>query len=136
MKTNMAATARISNNRRAAAQLQLSAKSGITGGTSTDSASSDQVLLHNLHTVRGISYCRFREHAFNGNSTTVSNSRRGLSWTLHIQARAYSGLVGNCKRRVLPFLQTRPIQIFPTHKNILYSITKQVTYTYIKTEIK
>jgi len=60
----MAATARISNNRRAAAQqLQLSAKSGITGGTSTDSASSDQVLLHNLHTVRGISYCRFREHA-------------------------------------------------------------------------
>jgi len=50
----MAATARISNNRRAEAQeLQLSAKSGITVGTSNNSASSDQVLLHKLHTVTG-----------------------------------------------------------------------------------
>jgi len=54
----MAATARISNNRRAAAQqIQLSAKSAITAGTSNDYASSDQVLLHQLHTVTGIRYC-------------------------------------------------------------------------------
>jgi len=78
----MAVTARISNNCLAAAQIQLSAKSGITAGTSIDSTSSDQALLHKLHTVTGIKYCRFREHTAKANSIPVSNSRRDLSRTL------------------------------------------------------